>query len=58
MAIKSVYAKNGYTLKGDATITLTAEERMIIANALTICSAKEVNILPILSLVDKVVTAK
>ena len=34
--LKSVYDDNGMNLQGDITVTLTVQERNMIANALTI----------------------
>ena len=42
--LKSVYDDNGMNLQGDITVTLTAQERNMIANALTILSPKECDI--------------
>lgn len=56
--LKSVYDDNGMNLQGDITVTLTVQERNMIANALTILALKECDIVPILMLVNKVVTGK
>ena len=56
--LKSVYDDNGMNLQGDITVTLTVQERNMIANALAILSPKECDIIPILMLVDKVVTGE
>ena len=56
--LKSVYDDNGMNLQGDITVTLTVQERNMVANALTILSPKECDIVPILMLVNKVVTGK
>lgn len=54
--IKSVYEKT-LNLEGDKTVTLTAEERLIICNAMTILSPKEVDILPMIMIMDKLTRA-
>ena len=56
--LKSVYDDNGMNLRGDITVTLTVQERNMISNALTILAPKECDIVPILMLVNKVVTGK
>ena len=56
--LKSVYDDNGMNLQGDITVTLTVQERNMIVNALTILAPKECDIVPILMLVNKVVTGK
>lgn len=45
-------------LKGEATMTLTAEERMMICEALTECAPKETDILPLMILMDRMVRGK
>lgn len=49
---KSVYSKK-LGLQGDATITLSADERMIICEALAKAAPHEVDILPLLTLADR-----
>ena len=56
--LKSVYDDNGMNLQGDITVTLTVQERNMIVNALPILAPKECDIVPILMLVNKVVTGK
>ena len=51
---ESIY-NSTLNLKGDATITLSAEERMMICEALSKCAPKEVDILPLAMLVDRMV---
>lgn len=43
-----------FPLTGDATITLTGEERTMINEALARCAPKEVDIMPILMCMDKI----
>ncbi len=51
---ESIY-QNTIPLKGDATMTLTAKERMMVIGALTICAPNEVDVIPILELMDRMV---
>lgn len=51
---ESIY-NSTLNLKGDATITLSAEERMMICEALSKCAPKEVDILPLAMLMDRMV---
>ena len=51
---KSVYNKE-LGLQGDATITLSADERMIICEALAKAAPHEVDILPLVMLTDRIV---
>ena len=51
---ESIY-NSTLNLKGDATITLSAEERMMICEALAKCAPKEVDILPLAMLMDRMV---
>lgn len=56
MAKKSESIYNStLNFKGDATITLSAEERMMICEALSKCAPKEVDILPLAMLMDRMV---
>ena len=52
--IESIY-KSTLNLQGDATMTLTAEERMMICEALSKCAPKEVDIMPLALLMDRMV---
>lgn len=49
---KSIH-ENTIQLEGDATMTLSAEERMMIVGALTKCVPEEVDVLPIIMLMDR-----
>lgn len=51
---ESIY-QNTISLKGDATMTLTADERMIVIGALTKCAPDEVDVIPIIELMDRMV---
>lgn len=51
---ESIY-NSTLNLKGDATITLSAEERMMICEALSKCAPNEVDILPLAMLMDRMV---
>lgn len=51
---ESIY-KSTLNLQGDATMTLTAEERMMICEALSKCAPKEVDIMPLALLMDRMV---
>lgn len=51
---ESIY-KSTLNLQGEVTMTLTAEERMMICEALSKCAPKEVNITPLLLLMDRMV---
>lgn len=42
-------------LKGEATMTLNAEERMMLCEALTKCAPKETDIIPMMLLMDRLV---
>ena len=42
-------------LTGEATITLDADERMILCEALTKCVAQETDAMPIIFLMDRLV---
>lgn len=56
MAKKSESIYNStLNLRGDATMTLTAEERMMICEALSKCAPKEVDIMPLAVLMDRMV---
>ena len=55
--VKSVYEKT-LNLSGDKTVTLTAEECMIICNALTILAPKEVDIIPLMTIMTKLTGAE
>ena len=57
MAKKSESIYNStLNLQGDATMILTAEERMMICEALSKCAPKEVDIMPLAVLMDRMVT--
>lgn len=45
-------------LTGEATMTLDADERMMICEALTKCAPKETDILPLMLLMDRMVRGK
>lgn len=49
---KSIY-ENTIQLEGDATMTLSAQERMMIVGALTKCAPDEADVLPIIVLMDR-----
>lgn len=51
---ESIY-NSTLNLQGDATMTLTAEERMMICEALSKCAPKEVDIIPLALLMDRMV---
>lgn len=51
--IKSIY-DNVVFIKGDCTINLSEKEREIIVNALTLRAPKEVDIIPLMILTDKI----
>ena len=53
--IKSVYEEVDY-LKGtgEITVTLDEEERMIVSNALAMLAPKEVDIIPMLIIAQKI----
>ena len=54
--LKSVYERtetNAF-IAGSKTIELTEDERIIIANALAMVAPKEVDIIPLLVLADKI----
>ena len=51
---ESIY-NSTLNLQGDATMTLTAEERMMICEALSKCAPKEVDIMPLAVLMDRMV---
>ena len=51
---ESIY-NSTLNLNGDVTLTLTAEERMMICEALTKCAPKEVDILPLALLMDRMI---
>ena len=51
---ESIY-NSTLNLHGDVTLTLTAEERMMICEALTKCAPKEVDILPLALLMDRMI---
>ncbi len=51
---ESIY-NSALNLQGDVTLTLTAEERMMICEALTKCAPKEVDILPLALLMDRMI---
>jgi len=53
----SIYSKD-LNLKGNITVTLDADERMMIAEAMTACADKEVDILPLMMLMDRMITGK
>lgn len=55
--IKSIY-ENTMNLAGDATMTLSAEERNMICNALTKCAEKETDIIPLMLLMDRMAKGK
>ena len=56
MAKKSESIYNStLNLQGDATMILTAEERMMICEALSKCAPKEVDIMPLAVLMDRMV---
>ncbi len=52
--MKSIY-ESTLNLKGDATLTLTAEERMMICEALTKAAPKETDIIPLTLLMDRII---
>ncbi|GAB5081352.1 hypothetical protein Osc1_05250 [Hominimerdicola sp. 21CYCFAH17_S] len=54
---KSIYEK-GLNIKGDKTISLTADERMMICNALANSIPNEVDPMPIIMLIDRIATNK
>lgn len=51
---RSIY-ESDLRLEGKATMTLTADERMMICEALSKCAPKEVDILPLAELMDRMV---
>lgn len=51
--VKSVYGAT-WGFKDDITITLNHEEQTMICNALVMCAPKEVDILPIMELCDRI----
>ena len=51
---RSIYESDLH-LKGSATMKLSAEERMMIFEALCKCAPKEVDILPLMELMDRMV---
>lgn len=51
---ESIYAKT-LNLKGEITITLNADERMMIAEALSKCAGREVDIIPLMMLMDRMI---
>ena len=51
---KSIY-ESDLNLQGDVTLTLNAAERMMIFEALAKCAPKEVDILPLAELMDRMV---
>lgn len=53
----SIY-KSTLNLQGDVTLTLTAEEREMLCEALTNCAPKECDILPLMVLMDRLVRGK
>lgn len=53
----SIY-KSTLNLQGDVTLTLDAEERMMLCEALTNCAPKECDILPLMVLMDRLVRGK
>lgn len=54
---ESIYKKD-LNLKGEITITLDADERMMIAEALTKVAPKEVDILPLMILMNRIISGK
>lgn len=54
---ESIYSKE-LNLEGEITITLNADERMMIAEALTKAAPKEVDILPLAMLMDRMIKGK
>lgn len=54
---ESIYSKE-LNLKGEITITLNSDERMMIAEALTKAAPKEVDILPLVMLMDRMIKGK
>lgn len=52
---KSVY-KSDLNLQGDITVTLSADERMVICEALAKVAPKEADIFPLILLADKLAT--
>ena len=51
---ESIY-NSTLNLQGDATMTLTAKERMMICEALSKCAPKEIDIIPLALLMDRMV---
>ena len=51
---ESIYVST-LNLEGEATMTLTAEERMMICEALSKCASKESNIMPLALLMDRMI---
>ncbi len=54
---ESIYKKD-LNLKGEITITLDADERMMIAEALAKVAPKEVDILPLMILMNRIISGK
>lgn len=50
----SIY-KSSLNLQGDATLVLSADERMMLCEALTNCAPRECDILPLMILMDRLV---
>ena len=53
----SIYTSK-LNITGEANITLTADERKMICEALGKCAPKEVDIIPIMTLMDKIVKGR
>ena len=53
----SIYTSK-LNITSEATITLTADERKMICEALGKCAPKEVDIIPIMTLMDKIVKGR
>ena len=53
----SIYFKQ-MNLQGEITITLNADERMMICEALGKCAPKEVDILPLALLMDRIMSGR
>ena len=53
----SIY-NSSLNLTGEATMTLNAEERMMLCEALTKCAPKESDIMPLMILMDRLVKGK
>lgn len=51
---ESIY-KSTLILQGDVIMTLTAEERMMICEALSKCASQEAGIIPLAVLMDRMV---